>query len=434
MAYQVSSGGTEESVLHVLDVATGELVDGPIDRARYSPVAWLPGGEAFYYVRRLPPEELPQDEAQYHRRVWLHRLGTPGRPTTSRCSATGLDHTNYYGVSVSRDGRWLIVSASAGTAPRTDVWIADLTASGLEAPAFVEVAVGLDAETGAWVARDGRLYVHTNLDAPRGPDRGHGPDRAGRRALDDPAGARTRRPSWRTSRSSTAAATDTTPTLLLASWRRHSVSEVSVHDPRTGERRPDAFALPGLGSISGLATHPDGGPEVWFSYADHTTPTQRAPVRRAHRRDDPVGGASRARRRPARRPRPADRGHQPRRHDGPRVRRRAHRRARRRRPAARDRADDPLRLRRLPDLARPRVLRDDARVGRGGRRVRRRQPARRRRGGRGVAPRGHARAQAERVRRLPRRRRPPRRAGLDHARTSWRAGAAPTAACWSARP
>ena len=88
MAYQVSSGGTEESVLHVLDVATGELVDGPIDRARYSPVAWLPGGEAFYYVRRLPPEELPEDESQYHRRVWLHPLGTPAT-RTSRCSATG---------------------------------------------------------------------------------------------------------------------------------------------------------------------------------------------------------------------------------------------------------------------------------------------------------------------------------------------------------
>lgn len=116
LAYQVSTGGTEESVLHVLDVATGELVDGPIDRARYSPVAWVPGGEAFYYVRRLPPEQLPDDEHQYHRRVWLHRVGTPAE-TDVEVFGAGLDHTNYYGVSVSRDGRWLVVSASAGTAP-----------------------------------------------------------------------------------------------------------------------------------------------------------------------------------------------------------------------------------------------------------------------------------------------------------------------------
>ena len=220
----MSSGGTEESVLHVLDVATGDLVDGPIDRARDSPVAWMPGGEAFFYVRRLPPEGLPADEAQYHRRIWLHRLGTPSSQDVEVFGA-GLDHTNYYGVSVSRDGRWLIVSASAGTAPRTDVWIADLTASGLEEPSFVDVAVGLDAETGAWVARDGRLYVHTNLDAPRG-----------RIAVTDPTAPGVEH--WTTLLAEDPTAVledvafidgggaDTTPTLLLASWRRHAVSEV----------------------------------------------------------------------------------------------------------------------------------------------------------------------------------------------------------------
>jgi len=60
LAYQLSHGGDEESLLRVLDVATGELVDGPIDRCRYSGVAWLPGGKAFYYVRRLPPDTVPE--------------------------------------------------------------------------------------------------------------------------------------------------------------------------------------------------------------------------------------------------------------------------------------------------------------------------------------------------------------------------------------
>ena len=270
VAYQVSTGGTEESVLRVLDVATGEIVDGPVDRARYSPVAWLPGGEAFFYVRRLAPELLPADEAQYHRRVWLHRLGTPADQDVEVFGA-GLDHTNYYGVSVSRDGRWLIVSASAGTAPRTDVWIADLDASPAHAPLFVDVAVGLDAETGAWVARDGRLYVHTNLDAPRG-----------RLAVTDP-----QRPGvehWTTvvAQDPTAVLEDVafadgggddrTPTALFASWRRHAVSEVTVHDPATGVQ-VGVVPLPGLGSISGLATRPDGGQDIWFSYADHTSPS-----------------------------------------------------------------------------------------------------------------------------------------------------------------
>ena len=30
------------------------------------------------------------------------------------------------------------------------------------------MTVGLDAQTAAWVGRDGRLHLHTNLDAARG--------------------------------------------------------------------------------------------------------------------------------------------------------------------------------------------------------------------------------------------------------------------------
>ncbi len=117
LAYQLSEGGTEESVLRVMDVATGELVDGPIDRARYSPVAWLPGGEAYYYVRRLdPPTWCPTT-----RRSSTAGSGctgsAPTRPTTSRSSATGLDTTNYYGVSVS-PRRPLAASSARPPAPR----------------------------------------------------------------------------------------------------------------------------------------------------------------------------------------------------------------------------------------------------------------------------------------------------------------------------
>jgi prolyl oligopeptidase len=275
LAYQLSSGGTEESVLRVLDVTTGEQVDGPVDRARYSPVAWVPGGQSYYYVRRRAPEQLPPDEQQFHRRVWLHRVGTD--PATDvEVFGAGLDHTNYYGVSVSRDGRWLIVSASAGTAPRSDVWIANLT-SGDAAPTFVPVTVGLDAETRAWVGRDGRLYLHTNLDASRG-----------RLAVTDPTSPGI--PHWHelltedpeailedvafTDAGGPIGTPAAQPSLLLASWRRHAVSEITVHDALTGVRLDGpagSVELPGLGSVSGLVTRPDGGPDVWFSYTDHTT-------------------------------------------------------------------------------------------------------------------------------------------------------------------
>ena len=167
LAYQLSCGGDEESELRVLDVVSGELVDGPIGRCRYSPVAWLPGGKAFYYVRKLPPGQVPPGEEQFHRRVYLHTVGTAADEDVL-IFGDGRDKTNYYGLSVSRDGRWLVISAAQGTAPRDDVWLADLTASAPGEPLLQVVQEGVDARTGLHVGRDGRLYVFTDAGAPRG--------------------------------------------------------------------------------------------------------------------------------------------------------------------------------------------------------------------------------------------------------------------------
>src|SRR6266568_862254 len=186
LAYQLSEGGDEESLLRVIDVETGALADGPVDRCRYSNVAWLPGGKAFYYTRRLPPEVLPEGESQYHRRVYLHQVGAPTDEDVL-VFGEGRDKTDYYNVSVSRDGRWLVISASQGTAPRNDLWIADLSESDPATPELRVIQEGIDAQTGIRVGRDGRLYVFTDLGAPRG-----------RIAVTDPADSRGPTPAtWR---------------------------------------------------------------------------------------------------------------------------------------------------------------------------------------------------------------------------------------------
>jgi prolyl oligopeptidase len=276
LAYQVSSGGDEESLLRVMDVGSGDQVDGPVSRCRYSPVAWLPGGKAFYYVRKLPPDMVPPGEEQFHRRVYLHAVGTPTEEDALIFGA-GRAKTSYYGVSVSRDGRWLVVSAAEGTAPRNDVWLADLTASSLAAPVLRAVQDGVDARTSVHVGRDGRLYVCTDSGAPRG-----------RLAVADP--ARPGADTWRDliGQDPTAILNDFAildgaeldRPVLLAAWTRHAISEITVHDLATGERT-GTLALPGpggaasaarLGTMGGISERPEGGHEAWFSYTDTTTP------------------------------------------------------------------------------------------------------------------------------------------------------------------
>jgi len=99
LAYQLSEGGNEESLLRVIDVTTGSLVDGPIDRCRYSNVAWLPGGTG--RGEPVPPAGLPapgrcpggRGRPHLRRRPGqdrlLRRFGQPGRAVAGHLGVAG---------------------------------------------------------------------------------------------------------------------------------------------------------------------------------------------------------------------------------------------------------------------------------------------------------------------------------------------------------
>lgn len=266
LAYQISEGGTEESVLYVMDVSTGQVIDGPIDRCRYSPVAWIPGGYRFYYVRQLPPEVLPESERGFHRRVMLHEVGG-NADDDPIIFGSGMTMTNYYGVEVSKDGRWLQVSAAEGTEPRNDLWVADLTASPAERPAFQSVQADVDAQTSLSFERDGRVYVSTDLDAPRG-----------RLAVTEPG-------AWAADQWRDLIPEDPEAVLesvalldgpeleepqLLVVRTSHGVAEMTLHRASDGQFLRNV-ELPGAGTVAGPSERPEGGPVVWFAYTDHTT-------------------------------------------------------------------------------------------------------------------------------------------------------------------
>jgi prolyl oligopeptidase len=198
---------------------------------------------------------VPAGEEQFHRRVWRHVVGRdPG--TDELVWGDGLDPTSYYGCSVSRDGRWLVLTASAGTAPRDDVWLQDLAS----ASAPVEVQVGVDARCSAHVERDGQLWLLTDRDAPRG-----------RLCVADPASPQ----EWTTVLAEDAEAVLEDWALLdgsIAALRsRHALAELALHDP-DGRLRTQV-ELPGQGSAGGLSSEPEGGRRAWFSWTGATTPT-----------------------------------------------------------------------------------------------------------------------------------------------------------------
>src|SRR6266581_3005807 len=150
------AAGQEHAVLYTAAASDERALIDPmqIDPSGTTTLdAWQPDKEG-----RLPADAVPDGEEQYHRRVYLHRVGTSADDDTM-IFGDGGEKTNYYLASVSMDGRWLLIGASAGTAPRNDLWLANLTESGEAAPDLRVLQQGVDAQTMARAGRDGMLYI-----------------------------------------------------------------------------------------------------------------------------------------------------------------------------------------------------------------------------------------------------------------------------------
>ena len=77
VAYGVAEGGSEASVLHVVDTATSTILPDSIDRAYFvGATSWLADGKSFYYVRfpKLKPGESEMDK-ETKAVAYLHVLG-----------------------------------------------------------------------------------------------------------------------------------------------------------------------------------------------------------------------------------------------------------------------------------------------------------------------------------------------------------------------
>jgi len=76
VAYGISPGGSENSVIHIIETATGKTMPDAIDRARFGGVSWLPDNKSFLYNRlqKLTPD-MPRTAFEQRSRVYVHELG-----------------------------------------------------------------------------------------------------------------------------------------------------------------------------------------------------------------------------------------------------------------------------------------------------------------------------------------------------------------------
>jgi len=257
LAYGLSAGGSEQSVLHVYDVEAGTSLPERIPRTRAADLAWLPDASGFYYTRYPAPDTVPAGEEHYHRAVYFHPLGSD--PADDPLIYQPREKEYWPGVGLSPDGRWLIISV-ARTFDQTDLYLGDRNAAGwTAAPPLVAVAENLPFSFDGEVVR-GRLYLRTNLDAPTyrmfevdpaRPQRGHWRELVPPRPDAVLEGARV------------------VGDRLVLSYLERASSRLRLADLDGGVRHE--VPLPTLGGLFGLGAESDGH-ELFFGFSSYTVP------------------------------------------------------------------------------------------------------------------------------------------------------------------
>jgi prolyl oligopeptidase len=161
LAYGTSEGGTEDSVLKILHVESGQLLPDVIPDTRHASLAWLPGGRAFYYSRYPAKGSVRAEDERYYRKIYRHELGAK-HEQDRLVFGEGLDRTDFPGVSLSPDGRFLVVNVGRGWS-QSSLFLRDLRA---EHGGFTQITPAGDNLYSA-LALERELFVMTNEGAPR---------------------------------------------------------------------------------------------------------------------------------------------------------------------------------------------------------------------------------------------------------------------------
>jgi prolyl oligopeptidase len=164
LAYGLSREGNEQSTLYVLDVKTGAQLPDVITRTRYTALSWKSDNSGFYYSRLPAPGTVPEDQENYHRHLFYHKLGTDPE-SDLKVFGQGREMTEWLSLSFSPDDRYVLLSIFQGW-DKSDIYFQKLKGSpeSINSEEFIPVAVGTDAIFNGQIVGD-YLYLHTNYQA-----------------------------------------------------------------------------------------------------------------------------------------------------------------------------------------------------------------------------------------------------------------------------
>ncbi len=259
VAYQVKVNNSDEATLRVIEVEAGKVSEvDAIEGAKYASASWTPDGSGFYYTWLPTDAKIPVDERPGYQEVRFHRLGED--PKQDRVVHGHLgDPTAFLAATVSRDGRWLVLSVQHGWTS-TDVSFRD-QADPKQADRWTPLVVGTEAHWSVEVFRD-RFYVMTDDGAPRGRVYEVDPARPARKAWREVVPERP---------DATMAGVAVLGGRLALNYLKDASSLLEVRE--LGGALVREVKLPSLGTVGGPSGLADDD-EAYFTFESYTTPRE----------------------------------------------------------------------------------------------------------------------------------------------------------------
>jgi len=257
LAYGTAASGSDWNEWKVRDIETGKDLDDHLKWVKFSATAWARDGKGFYYSRYDAPEESAKlAGVNYFQKLYFHKIGTPQSADVLVYDRPDEKEWGFR-AQTTDDGRYLLITASKGTAHKYRIFYKDLSRPDSKVVPLVD---NFDAAYDFIDNVGSTFYFSTDSQAPR--------QRIVAIDVNKPAQA-----NWKQvigESSETLANAHIIGNRLVTEYLKDARSVVRVND--LNGKLVREIALPGIGSVSGF-TGKRGDNETFFSFTGFTTPT-----------------------------------------------------------------------------------------------------------------------------------------------------------------
>ncbi len=162
LAYTIQRSGSDWVEIYVKDVATKELLPDHIEWAKFTGASWYRDG-FFYAAYDKPVAGKEFSNVNENHKIYYHKLGD-SQDNDKLFYENPAQPRYFHGVSTDEEERYVFLYESGQGAGST-LWIRDMNDPKGE---FVQIAFDMDYNYSPIDIIDGKMYVMTNYDAPKG--------------------------------------------------------------------------------------------------------------------------------------------------------------------------------------------------------------------------------------------------------------------------